>query len=139
MAQAKALEVTDAAKASALYVKAWRLYSFGRWPVRPLPASSARMGRRWRHFCACRLMDPPLEVVHIPLKGSEIVGTYGCRRCKRAGAAVIAISGLDSRKRSFRKFWRHFALWNWIHRPRFAWHWAVAHQGQRNRGREFSR
>src|ERR1700738_4964181 len=33
MGQAKTLEATDAAKASALYVKAWRLYSFGRWPV----------------------------------------------------------------------------------------------------------
>src|SRR5258706_9477413 len=31
MTQAKALEATDAVKASALYVKAWRLYSFGRW------------------------------------------------------------------------------------------------------------
>src|SRR6202158_4421416 len=33
MTQAKAAEETDTAKASALYVKAWRLYSFGRWPV----------------------------------------------------------------------------------------------------------
>src|ERR1700687_68761 len=30
MTQAKAAEETDTAKASALYVKAWRLYSFGR-------------------------------------------------------------------------------------------------------------
>jgi len=36
MAQAKALEATDPAKASATYVRAWRIYSFGRWPV---PAS----------------------------------------------------------------------------------------------------
>jgi esterase FrsA len=36
MAQAKSLEATDPGKASALYVKAWRLYSFGRWPT---PAS----------------------------------------------------------------------------------------------------
>src|SRR5947209_20313317 len=34
--QAKTVEGTDNVKASALYVKAWRLYSFGRWPV---PAS----------------------------------------------------------------------------------------------------
>src|SRR3979490_1485645 len=39
MGQAKTLEATDAAKASALYVKAWRLYSFGRWPV---PASPGK-------------------------------------------------------------------------------------------------
>src|SRR2546429_7708422 len=37
MTQAKAIEGTDAAKASALYVKAWRLYSFGRWPVPATP------------------------------------------------------------------------------------------------------
>src|ERR1700688_3006583 len=37
MAQAKATEASDPAKASALYVRAWRLYSFGRWPV---PASA---------------------------------------------------------------------------------------------------
>src|SRR3981189_1719191 len=33
MAQAKPAEVSDPAKASALYVRAWRLYSFGRWPA----------------------------------------------------------------------------------------------------------
>src|SRR6202030_4294919 len=37
MAQAKAAEASDPAEASALYVRAWRLYSFGRWPV---PASA---------------------------------------------------------------------------------------------------
>src|SRR6202158_5553879 len=31
MAQAKSLEATDSAKASAIYVRAWRLYSFGKW------------------------------------------------------------------------------------------------------------
>src|SRR5438552_14307807 len=54
MAQAKALEGTDAAKASGLYVKAWRLYSFGRCRCRPLPASSARTGKRWRPFSRIR-------------------------------------------------------------------------------------
>src|SRR6202035_3223137 len=39
MAQAKAAEASDPAKASALYVRAWRLYSFGRWPV---PASAGK-------------------------------------------------------------------------------------------------
>jgi esterase FrsA len=38
-AQAKTLEATDPAKASTLYVKAWRLYSFGRWPT---PASPGK-------------------------------------------------------------------------------------------------
>ncbi len=39
MSQAKALEASDPTKASALYVRAWRLYSFGRWPV---PASEGK-------------------------------------------------------------------------------------------------
>ncbi len=78
MAQAKAAEGTDAAKASALYVKAWRLYSFGRWPV---PAY------------------PPLEVVRIPFEGSEIVGYLRLpKNAKGPVPLVIAISGLDSRK-----------------------------------------
>src|SRR5437899_12929205 len=33
MAQAKSLEKTDPAKANADYIRAWRTYSFGRWPV----------------------------------------------------------------------------------------------------------
>src|SRR5216684_4957095 len=37
MAEAKTLEKTDLAKANADYIRAWRLYSFGRWPV---PASA---------------------------------------------------------------------------------------------------
>src|SRR6202171_1803737 len=39
MAQARSLEAADPAKASGLYVKAWRLYSFGRWPT---PASPGK-------------------------------------------------------------------------------------------------
>src|ERR1700676_4499105 len=39
MAQAKSPEASDPAKASAAYVRAWRLYSFGRWPV---PASPGK-------------------------------------------------------------------------------------------------
>src|SRR6266852_116225 len=36
---AKSLEKTDAAKANADYIRAWRLYSFGRWPI---PASPGK-------------------------------------------------------------------------------------------------
>src|SRR5258707_5682570 len=50
MAQAKALEATDPAKASATYVRAWRLYSFGRWPALPRRENSARMPERSKRF-----------------------------------------------------------------------------------------
>jgi cephalosporin-C deacetylase-like acetyl esterase len=100
MAQAKAAEATDPAKASALYVRAWRLYSFGRWPV---PASAGKQrayGKALEAFLAhARLQDPPLEVVHIPFEGSEIVGYLRLpKNAKGPMPVVIAISGLDSRK-----------------------------------------
>src|SRR3982074_1227069 len=33
MNEAKSLEKTDPVKANANYIRAWRLYSFGRWPI----------------------------------------------------------------------------------------------------------
>jgi len=100
MAQAKALEGTDAAKASGLYVKAWRLYSFGRWPVPASPGKQRAYGKALEAFLAhTRLMDPPLEVVRIPFDGSEIVGYLRLpKNVKGPVPMVIAISGLDSRK-----------------------------------------
>src|SRR5713101_2658920 len=100
MAQAKALEASDPAKASATYVKAWRLYSFGRWPV---PASAGKQrayAKALEAFLAhAKLMDPPLEVVRIPFEGSEIVGYLRLpKNSKGPVPVVIAISGLDSRK-----------------------------------------
>src|ERR1700675_1218426 len=100
MAQAKALEATDPAKASATYVKAWRLYSFGRWPV---PASAGKQrayAKALEAFLAhAKLIDPPLEVVRIPFEGSEIVGYLRLpKNSKGPVPVVIAISGLDSRK-----------------------------------------
>jgi esterase FrsA len=100
MAEAKAAEATDPAKASALYVRAWRLYSFGRWPV---PASAGKQrayARALEAFLAhARLQDPPLEVVHIPFEGTEIVGYLRLpKNTKGPVPVVIAISGLDSRK-----------------------------------------
>ena len=35
--EAKSLEKTDAAKANADYIRAWRIYSFGRWPIPSSP------------------------------------------------------------------------------------------------------
>src|SRR5580704_13326300 len=100
MAQAKAAEATDPAKASALYVKAWRLYSFGRWPVPASPGKQRAYAKALEAFLAhAKLMDPPLEVVRIPFEGSEIVGYLRLpKNAKGPVPMVIAISGLDSRK-----------------------------------------
>ena len=39
MAEAKSLEKSDPAKANADFIRAWRLYSFGKWPI---PASAGQ-------------------------------------------------------------------------------------------------
>jgi esterase FrsA len=100
MAQAKAAESTDPTKASALYVKAWRLYSFGRWPTPASPGKKRAYAKALEAFLAhARLQDPPLEVVRIPFEGSEIVGYLRLpKNAKSPVPIVIAISGLDSRK-----------------------------------------
>jgi esterase FrsA len=100
MAQAKSLEASDSAKASATYVRAWRLYSFGRWPVPASPGKQHAYAKALEAFLAhARFMDPPLEVVHIPFEGSEIVGYLRLpKNAKGPVPVVLAISGLDSRK-----------------------------------------
>ena len=100
MAEGKILETTDPAKANADYVKAWRLYSFGRWPVPSSPEKQRAYAKAIKAFLAhARFWDPPLEVVHIPFEGSQI--TAYLRLPKNATGPVplvIAVNGLDSRK-----------------------------------------
>jgi esterase FrsA len=100
MAQAKPAEVSDPAKASALYVRAWRLYSFGRWPVPASEGKKRAYAKALEAFLAhAKLQENPLEVVHIPFEGSEIIGYLRLpKNVKGPAPVVIAISGLDSRK-----------------------------------------
>src|ERR1700732_5018316 len=100
MSQAKATVGADPLRASALYVKAWRLYSFGRWPTPASPGKQRAYAKALEAFLAhARLMDPPLEVLRIPFEGSEIVGYLRLpKNAKGPVPVVVAISGLDSRK-----------------------------------------
>ena len=100
MAQGTALESSDPAKAGAAYLRAWRIYSFGRWPVPVSEGKKQAYAKALRAFLAnARLMDPPLEVVRIPFEGAEIVGYLRLPKNVRGPVpVVIAISGLDSRK-----------------------------------------
>jgi esterase FrsA len=100
MAQAKAAEASDPAKANAAYIRAWRLYSFGRWPVPASPGKQRAYSKALEAFQAhARFLDPPIEVVRIPFEGSEIVGYMRLPKgAKGPVPVVIAISGLDSRK-----------------------------------------
>lgn len=99
-AEAKALEVTDPQKANADYIRAWRLYSFGRWPFPASPKKQESYRKAIAAFLAhARFWDPPLEVVHIPFEGSEIIGYLRLpKNPRRPVPVVIAVNGLDSRK-----------------------------------------
>jgi len=100
MNEGKAVAATDPQRANADYVRAWRLYSFGRWPI---PASAGKQHSYEKAIAAflahAGFWDPPLEVVHIPFEGSEIVGYLRLpKNVKGPAPLVIAVNGLDSRK-----------------------------------------
>jgi esterase FrsA len=99
-AEAISLEKSDPAKANANYIRAWRLYSFGRWPVPASPGKQRSYLKAMEAFRAhARFWDPPLEIVHIPFEGSEIVGYLRLPKSTQGPVPlVLAISGLDSRK-----------------------------------------
>jgi pimeloyl-ACP methyl ester carboxylesterase len=100
MNEAKSLEKTDPTKANADYIRAWRLYSFGRWPIPASPGKQRSYERAIEAFLAhARFWDPPLEIVKIPFEGKEIIGYL--RLPKNATGPVplvLAVNGLDSRK-----------------------------------------
>jgi esterase FrsA len=96
----KSTDKADLAKSNADYVRAWRLYSFGRWPIPASPGKQRSYEKAIQAFLAhAKFLDPPLEVVHIPFEGKEIIGYL--RLPKNATGPVplvIAVNGLDSRK-----------------------------------------
>jgi hypothetical protein len=100
MNEAKSLEKTDPAKANADYIRAWRLYSFGRWPIPASPGKQRSYEKAIEAFLAhAKFWDPPLEIVKIPFEGKEIIGYL--RLPKNAAGPVplvLAVNGLDSRK-----------------------------------------
>jgi esterase FrsA len=98
--EAKSLEKTDPAKADADYIRAWRLYSFGRWPIPASPRKQRSYEKAIEAFLDhAKSFDPPLEVVHIPFEGKEIIGYLRLpKNPKGPVPLVIAVNGLDSRK-----------------------------------------
>jgi len=100
--EAKSLEKdkSDATKANADYIRAWRLYSFGRWPI---PASAGKQRSYEKAIESfldhAKFFDPPLEVVRIPFEGKEIIAYLRLpKNAKGPVPLVIAVNGLDSRK-----------------------------------------
>jgi esterase FrsA len=100
MNEAKSLEETDPTKANADYIRAWRLYSFGRWPIPASPGKQRSYEKAIEAFRAhARFWDPPLEIVRIPFEGKEIVGYLRLpKNAKGPVPVVLAVNGLDSRK-----------------------------------------
>jgi esterase FrsA len=98
--EAKALEKSDPAKANADYIRAWRLYSFGRWPIPASPGKQHSYERAIEAFLDhAKFFDPPLEVERIPFEGKEIIGYLRLpKNAKGPVPLVIAVNGLDSRK-----------------------------------------
>lgn len=98
--EAKSLEKSDPAKANADYIRAWRLYSFGRWPVPSSPGKQRSYEKALEAFLDhARFYDPPLEVVRIPFEGKEIIGYLRLPKNVHGPVPlVIAVNGLDSRK-----------------------------------------
>lgn len=98
--EAKSIEKSDPQKANADYIRAWRLYSFGRWPIPSSPGKQRSYEKALEAFLDhAKFYDPPLEVVHIPFEGKQIIGYL--RLPKNAHGPVplvIAVNGLDSRK-----------------------------------------
>ena len=127
--EAKALEKTDPAKANADYIRAWRLYSFGRWPYPASPGKQRAYGKAIEAFLAhARFWDPPLEVIHIPFEGSEIIAYMRLPKdAKGPVPLVIAVNGLDSRKEDLvGELLRDPAFWCWVSCGRWAGHRSVA-------------
>lgn len=89
----------DTKQAQSDYMMAWRYYSFARWPVPNSPGKEKAYQNALAAFRDyARFLDPPLETVHIPFEGKEIVGYLRLPKNVRPAPMVLAISALDSRK-----------------------------------------
>jgi esterase FrsA len=98
--EAKSLENSGRTKANADYIRAWRLYSFGRWPIPASRGKQRSYEKAIEAFLAhAQFYDSPLEVVHIPFEGKQIIGYLRLpKNAKGPVPLVIAVNGLDSRK-----------------------------------------
>jgi len=76
------------------------LYSFGRWPYPSSPKKQESYEKAIEMFLAhARFYDTPLEVVHIPFDGKEVIAYLRLpKNPKGRVPLVIAVNGLDSRK-----------------------------------------
>lgn len=96
MARAQAEEGTDPRGASEDFLRAYRYYAFGRWPVPNSPKKAESYARaRAAYVSYGRLADPRIERIRVPFEGREVVGYL----VKPAGVlkppVLIDIGGVD--------------------------------------------
>ena len=99
MTKAQKELASSPAEADKDFIQAWLYYNFGRWPA-PLTRGKQKAYEKavQAYLAHARLLDPPLEVVHIPFEGKEIIGYLQLPKNVRPAPIVIAIPGLDRRK-----------------------------------------
>jgi len=99
MTKAQSELSSSPAEADKDFVQAWLYYNFARWPVEISPGKKKAYAHGLEAYLAHgRLQDPPLEVVHIPFEGREIIGYVRMPKGGKPAPIVFAINGLDSRK-----------------------------------------
>jgi dienelactone hydrolase len=98
-AEARGQAATDREAAARNFIRAWRLYGFGRWPV---PNSALKQAAYEKSLSAfanyAGLTRTFFETVRIPSEFGDIVGYLQLPQDVRSAPLVVAISGLDSRK-----------------------------------------
>jgi esterase FrsA len=97
--EAESLAGKDPRRADTVYLQAWRVYSFARWPVPNSPGKQRAYDRALEMFAKHGAMqDPPIETWRIPFEGSEIITYRQLPKGDGAVPLILAISGADSRK-----------------------------------------
>lgn len=105
LAKAQSPGGSDADAVRDHYWHAWRLYHFARWPVENSPVKVHAKQRALEAFRSySRLLEPPLEVVHMPFESKEIVAYLRLPANVRPAPVVFGIAGLDSRKEDIAAF-----------------------------------
>lgn len=86
----------DAKAAQDALLAAWRLYTFGRWPVAKSQRKLESSAKARAAFEAYgRAVDPPIEPIRIPFEGREIVALLQVPKNVSKPPVVVSIGGSD--------------------------------------------
>jgi pimeloyl-ACP methyl ester carboxylesterase len=89
------------------FVQAWHYYNFARWPAPTSRGKERAYGKAIQAYLAHgRLVDPPIELVHIPFEGKQIVAYVQMPKSAQPAPIVIVIPGLDRGKEDMAELFR---------------------------------